>query len=126
MTRKGQRILRKLWSNLHGQPYQPVPYRPARVPEPEALRASAALRDRMDQRRSVRAFSADPVPEQLVLDAISVAATAPSGAHQQPWTFVLVTDPEIRAQIREAAEEEERRAYAGRLGEEWLAALRPL
>jgi iodotyrosine deiodinase len=111
---------------MHGQPYRPVPYRPARLPEPEALRESAELRLRMDERRSVRAFSPDPVPEQLVLDAIAVAATAPSGAHQQPWTFVLVTNPTVRAQIREAAEEEERRAYAGRLGEEWLAALAPL
>ena len=55
----------------------------------------------MDQRRTVRAFSADPVPEQVVLDAIAVASTAPSGAHQQPWTFVLVQDPQVRAKIRE-------------------------
>jgi nitroreductase len=114
------------WTHLHGQPYRPVPYRPERLREEDALRSSAELRERMGQRRSVRAFSADPVPEQLVLDAIMVAATAPSGAHQQPWTFVLVTDPQIRHQIRAAAEEEERRAYAGRLGAEWLAALRPL
>ncbi len=111
---------------MHGQPYRPVPYHPERLPETEALQVSADLRQRMEQRRSVRAFSTDPVPEQLVLDAIRVAATAPSGAHQQPWTFVLVTDPEVRARIREAAEEEEQRAYGGRLGEEWLAALRPL
>lgn len=71
-------------------------------------------------------FAPDPVPDQVVVDAIAVAATAPSGAHQQPWTFVLVKDPAVRARIREAAEEEERRSYAGRLGEEWLAALRPL
>jgi iodotyrosine deiodinase len=111
---------------MHGQPYRPVPYRPTRMPVDDSLRAAADLRRRMEQRRSVRAFSAQPVPERLVLDAIAVAATAPSGAHQQPWTFVLVTDPEVRARIRAAAEEEERRAYAGRLGAEWLAALEPL
>lgn len=111
---------------MHDQPYRPVPYRPDRMPLADALRTSAELRERMHERRSVRAFSSDPVPEQLILDAISVASTAPSGAHQQPWTFVLVTDPEIRAQIRAAAEEEERISYAGRLGEEWIAALRPL
>lgn len=111
---------------MHGRPYRPVPYRPARLPEAQAERVSADLRRRMEERRSVRTFSTDPVPEQLVLDAIGVAATAPSGAHQQPWTFVLVSDPEVRARIREAAEEEEQRAYAGRLGEEWLSALRPL
>src|SRR2546430_3263159 len=110
---------------MHGLPYRPVPYRPERMPVREALRTSVELRDRMMDRRSVRAFSTDPVPEELILNAISVASTAPSGAHQQPWTFVLVTDPEVRARIRAAAEEEERISYDGRLGEEWLAALRP-
>ncbi|MBE1471591.1 nitroreductase family protein [Kibdelosporangium phytohabitans] len=111
---------------MHGQPYQPTPYQPPRMPQQASLAASADLRERMDQRRTVRAFSDDPVPEQVVLDAIAVAATAPSGAHQQPWTYVLVTNPETRAAIRAAAEEEEQRSYAGRLGEEWLSALQPL
>jgi nitroreductase len=66
------------------------------------------------------------VDERLILDAIAVAATAPSGAHQQPWTFMLVTDSDLRAKIRVAAEAEERRSYEGRLGGEWLAALEPL
>ncbi len=114
------------WTPIHGQPYQPVPYRPARMPEAESIRAAAALRARMSERRTVRAFSPDPVPEQVVVDAIAVAATAPSGAHQQPWTFVLVTDPVVRSAIRAAAEAEEQLSYAGRLGEQWLAALRPL
>jgi nitroreductase len=96
------------------------------MPRDASLRIAADLRERMNQRRTVRAFSADPVPEQVVLDAIAVAATAPSGAHQQPWTFVLVTDPGIRAQIRTAAEEEEQRSHEDRFGEEWLAALQPL
>ncbi len=106
--------------------YHPVPYRPARLPDDEALAQAAALRQRMEARRSVRMFSADPVPERAVLDAIAVASTAPSGAHQQPWTFVLVTDPDVRRRLREAAEEEERISYDGRLGEAWLHALRPL
>ncbi|MFD7653459.1 nitroreductase family protein [Actinosynnema sp. NPDC059797] len=96
------------------------------MPVESSLRAAADLRDRMAQRRTVRMFSPDPVPERAVLDAIAVAATAPSGAHQQPWTFVLVKDPEVRRRIREAAEHEERVSYAGRLGDEWLDALRPL
>lgn len=109
-----------------GNPYRPVAYRPTRMPVEDSLRTAAWVRRRMAERRTVRAFSPDAVDEQLVLDAIAVAATAPSGAHQQPWTFVLVTDPDVRARIREAAEAEERRSYAGRLGDEWLAALRPL
>ena len=106
--------------------YHPVPYRPARLPDDEALARVAALRRRMETRRSVRMFSPDPVPEHAVLDAIAIASTAPSGAHQQPWTFVLVSDPEVRRRIREAAEAEERISYDGRLGGEWLDALRPL
>ncbi|MGW4064087.1 nitroreductase family protein [Amycolatopsis sp. NPDC004747] len=106
--------------------YHPVPYQPARLPDDETLARAAALRRRMEARRSVRMFSPDPVPERAVLDAIAVASTAPSGAHQQPWTFVLVTDPAVRRRIREAAEAEERISYEGRLGEAWLDALRPL
>ncbi|MFF9650112.1 nitroreductase family protein [Streptomyces sp. NPDC014622] len=114
------------WAPVHGEPYRPVPYRPERMPADESLTRAAELRRRMDERRTVRRFSADPVPEQVLKDAIACAATAPSGAHQQPWTFVLVKDPEVRHRIREAAENEERISYDGRLGEEWLAALRPL
>nr|WP_234430684.1 nitroreductase family protein [Streptomyces sp. NRRL F-4489] len=114
------------WTPTHGEPYRPVPYRPERMPAAESLARAAELRERMDRRRTVRRFAADPVPEQVVRDAIACAATAPSGAHQQPWTFVLVKDPEVRRRIRAAAEAEERRSYEGRLGEEWLAALRPL
>ncbi|MGW1379044.1 nitroreductase family protein [Streptomyces sp. NPDC002446] len=114
------------WTPTHGQPYRPVPYRPERMPAAESLARAAELRERMNQRRTVRQFAADPVPEQVVRDAIACAATAPSGAHQQPWTFVLVKDPEVRRRIRAAAEAEEQASYRGRLGEEWLAALRPL
>ncbi|NUT48413.1 MAG: nitroreductase family protein [Saccharothrix sp.] len=96
------------------------------MPVDESLRTAADLRARMATRRTVRMFAADPVPERVVLDAIAVASTAPSGAHQQPWTFVLVKDPETRRRIREAAEEQERAAYAGKLGDEWLDAVRPL
>ncbi|KIF04392.1 nitroreductase [Streptomyces sp. RSD-27] len=114
------------WTPTHGQPYRPVSYRPERMPSAETLTRAAELRARMDERRTVRQFSSDPVPEQAVRDAIACAATAPSGAHQQPWTFVLVKDPAIRRQIRAAAEQEEHISYDGRLGDEWLAALRPL
>ncbi|MEV7970751.1 nitroreductase family protein [Sphaerisporangium sp. NPDC088356] len=114
------------WEPAHGQEYRGVSYRPRRIPATEGLATAADLRRRMDERRSVRRFSDDVVPEQIVRDAIAVASSAPSGAHQQPWTFVLVKDSEIRRRIREAAEEEERVSYAGRLGEEWLNALRPL
>jgi iodotyrosine deiodinase len=77
----------------------------------------------MAGRRSVRAFSREPVPWELVENAIATAGTAPSGAHQQPWTFVAVSDPELKRRMREAAEQEERRNYEGRMSDEWLRAL---
>jgi nitroreductase len=81
---------------------------------------------RMHRRRTVRDFSDRPVPRDLVIDAIRVAGRAPSGANQQPWKFVLVENPEIKRRIREAAEEEERISYGGRMPREWLDALAPL
>ena len=81
----------------------------------------------LDQRRSVRDFSADPVPRELIEIAIRSASTAPSGAHRQPWRFVVVGDPELKRKIRIAAEEEERESYlGGRMPPEWLEALVPL
>ncbi len=119
-------VTKNKWTPTHGDPYRPVPYAPARMDAAASLARAAELRARMDERRTVRQFSTDPVPEQVVRDAIACGATAPSGAHQQPWTFVLVKDPDVRRRIREAAEQEEQLSYDGRLGEEWLEALRPL
>jgi nitroreductase len=83
--------------------------------------------EEMSRRRSVRFFSAEPVPRQLVEQAIRTASTAPSGAHRQPWTFVLTGDPVFKRRIREAAEEEERLNYeGGRLPRHWRDALEPL
>jgi iodotyrosine deiodinase len=78
------------------------------------------------RRRTVRQFSPDPVPDAIVDRAIEVAGSAPSGANQQPWRFVVVRDPDVKRRIREAAEAEERRFYEQRAPEDWLEALRPL
>ena len=80
----------------------------------------------MQRRRTVRDFSSDPVPFHLIESAIRTAATAPSGANQQPWKFVVVSDPEVKRKIRIAAEEEEREFYAHRAPQEWLDALAPI
>lgn len=83
--------------------------------------------DQMASRRSARVFSDKAVPRELIDLAIATAATAPSGAHQQPWTFVVIGDPETKRRIREAAEEEERKNYeGGRLTDEWREVLEPL
>ena len=77
------------------------------------------------RRRTVRQFSPDPVPRKLIEDCIRAAATAPSGANRQPWHFVVVSDPEIKRRIREAAEREESDFYGWRAPSEWLQALEP-
>jgi nitroreductase len=80
----------------------------------------------MRKRRSVRAFSSKPVPIDVVTSCIETAAQAPSGANKQPWTFVLVTDASIKADIRCAAEKEESAFYAGRAARKWVEDLEPI
>ena len=78
---------------------------------------------RMLKRRSVRDFSSRPVPFELIENAIRVAGSAPSGANQQPWTFVVISDPDLKRRLRVAAETEERESYERRMSQEWLDAL---
>jgi nitroreductase len=92
----------------------------------EARSAQQAFLATMASRRTIRDFSSRPVPFDLVETAVRVASTAPSGAHVQPWRFVVVSDPERKRLLREAAEEEERRFYEDRASDEWLDALAPL
>jgi nitroreductase len=92
----------------------------------ERLARVRAFRDGLATRRTVRAFSPDPVPREVIEAAIATAASAPSGANRQPWHFVAVGDPALKRQIREAAEQEERAFYAGRAPDDWLDALAPL
>ncbi len=79
-----------------------------------------------DTRRTVRAFSDKPVPKSVIEHILLTASTAPSGAHKQPWTFCVISSPEMKKQIREAAEEEERKNYKSRMNDEWLEDLRPM
>lgn len=80
----------------------------------------------MDQRRTVREFDTKPVPLEVMENIILTASTAPSGAHKQPWTFCLISDPEIKKKIRETAEEEEKISYSHRMPEDWKNDLKPL
>lgn len=106
--------------------YPSRPYRPERVPAEESARRIRDDYAHMMTRRTVRHFSTDPVPREVIENAIKIAGTAPSGAHRQPWYFVAISDPELKAKIREAAEKEERAFYDGRATDEWLEALAPL
>ena len=74
----------------------------------------------MDKRRSVREFSDEPVPKEVIENLIKTAATAPSGAHKQPWSFCAVSNPIIKGKIRAAAEKEEKESYDNRMGDRWL------
>jgi iodotyrosine deiodinase len=103
-----------------------IPYQPPRMPVDASLERGRALAEHLDRRRSVRHFSADPVPREAIELAIRAASTAPSGAHMQPWTFVAIDDPAIKREIRVAAEQEEKRSYEERMPSEWLDALAPL
>jgi iodotyrosine deiodinase len=104
-----------------------IPYRPERLPEDEMLRRARDFHAELDRRRSVRDFSPDPVPRELIELAIRAASTAPSGAHRQPWKFVVVGDPALKREIRVAAEAEEHESYVGgRMPPDWLEALAPL
>ena len=80
----------------------------------------------MDKRRTVRDFSDQPIPEAIIETIILSASTAPSGAHKQPWTFCVVKNPEIKKQIRIAAEKEEKESYENRMTDEWLKDLQPI
>ncbi len=103
-----------------------VPLRFTRRPVPEMLQRARGFFDEMNARRTTRHFSAEPVARELIEYAIRTAGTAPSGAHQQPWTFVAIADAVTKAAIREAAERAEYDFYHGRAPREWLDALAPL
>ncbi|MEO8450814.1 MAG: nitroreductase family protein, partial [Gemmatimonadota bacterium] len=96
-------------------------------PEPEMLGRAEHFYEEMNRRRTIRTFSDRPVARELIEQCLRTAGTAPSGAHIQPWHFVVVSDPSIKRRIREAAETEERAFYrGGKAPQEWLDALAPL
>lgn len=102
-----------------------IPYHPPQFPESEMLVRARTHYEYMDQRRTVREFSDRTIPKSLMEDLIRTASTAPSGAHKQPWTFCLVGSPDIKREIRIAAEKEEFESYNGRMSDEWLEDLAP-
>lgn len=106
--------------------YHPVPYRPDLVTADEMLRRLKEVYDEADQRRTVRSFSTRAVSREAIELAILTAGTAPSGAHLQPWHFVAISNPELKAQIRDRAEVEEKEFYEHRITPQWREALEPL
>jgi len=105
------------------QPPGFVPLAFVRRPLDESRRDAVGFYDTMAKRRTTRHFSTDAVPRDLIESAIRTAGTSPSGAHQQPWTFVAVANAELKARMRQAAEREEQAFYNGKAPAEWLEAL---
>ncbi len=106
--------------------YKFVEYHHESYSEEETTKRSEFFYKWMDERRTVRNFSDKPIPKKVIENIILTASTAPSGAHKQPWTFCVVSDPAIKTQIRKAAEEEEYESYNSRMPPEWLEDLKPL
>ena len=103
-----------------------IPYTRERMSRDEMIAAARAFLETVRLRRTVREFSPDDVPDEVLALAIEAASLAPSGANRQPWKFVVVRDPAVKREIRLAAEKEEHENYHGRMTEEWLRALAPL
>jgi iodotyrosine deiodinase len=104
--------------------FEPLAFR--EYPPDEMARRADALATDLARRRTVRAFSPRPVPRALIETCVRAAATAPSGANQQPWHFAVIGSPALKRRVREAAEAEEREFYTRRAPQEWLDALAPL
>jgi iodotyrosine deiodinase len=103
-----------------------IPYTRERLSRDEMIAAARAFLETVRLRRTVREFSTDDVPDEVLELAIEAASLAPSGANMQPWKFVVVRDPAVKREIRIAAEKEEYENYHGRMTEEWLRVLAPL
>lgn len=95
-------------------------------PESEMLARSRHFYQEIKRRHSIRSFSDRPVAKEIIENCIKAAGTAPSGANHQPWHFVAINSADMKKQIRTQAEEHEQNFYAGRAGDEWLDALKPL
>ncbi len=106
--------------------YNFVPLNFKALEEAEMLKRSEEFYQHLNNRRSVREFSSKPVPMEIIENVIKTGGTAPSGANHQPWTFCVVSDPEIKKEIRIAAEKEEKESYENRMSERWKKDLEPL
>lgn len=103
-----------------------IPFSHTRYPEKEMVKRSQEFYELLSKRRSVRFISNEPVPVEVIENVIKTAGTAPSGAHTEPWTFVVVQDPDVKHQIREIVEEEEEVNYMRRMGRRWVSDLKKL
>lgn len=97
-----------------------IPFEYEKIQSNEMLEKSDSFFKMMNKRRSIRHFSDEEIPIEVIENIVKTASTAPSGAHKQPWTYCIVSNPELKSKIRKAAEKEEFDNYNGRMSEEWL------
>jgi nitroreductase len=116
---------KRLTEHLPEPEFVPLPHYQRR-PEAQMLGEAQRFYEEMNRRRTTRQFATDPVPRRLIELAMLTAGTAPSGAHRQPWRFVAIDEPALKARLRAAAEEEEYKTYSERMTDEWREALHPL
>jgi len=109
---------------IDGYPF--IAYTREFYPPEEMIRRSTDFYQWLDKRRTVRDFSDKPIPLEVIENIIRSASTSPSGAHKQPWSFCVISDPELKREIRTAAEKEERESYESRMSEEWLDDIKAL
>ena len=107
-----------------GYPF--VPYTMNSYTPEESIRRSKEFYEWANKRRSIREFSNKTFPKEIITNILRTANTSPSGGHKQPWTFVVVDDPNLKHQIRISAEIEEKESYEHRMSSEWLEDLAPL
>lgn len=105
---------------LHDADTPQIPFKFERIPEGEMLQRSKDFYLTLNKRRSIRFFSTDPIPSEVLENIVRAAGTAPSGAHCEPWTFVVVRDPKLKSQIRDIVEQEEYTNYDRRMGDKWV------
>jgi iodotyrosine deiodinase len=110
--------------DINGYPH--IQYLHKNISEEETIDQSKSFLNNLQSRRSIRDFSDKNIPKEVIENLIMAAASAPSGANKQPWTFCAISDKTIKKQIREAAEKEEFDSYNGRMPEQWLKDLAPL
>ncbi|XP_015833830.2 iodotyrosine deiodinase 1 [Tribolium castaneum] len=103
-----------------------VPLKFTKLSLEETMKRSEEFYNLMNKRRSVRTFSSEPVPMDVIKNIVKTAGTAPSGAHTEPWTFVVVTSMDVKQKIRAIIEEEEEINYKKRMGKVWTTDLKPL
>jgi iodotyrosine deiodinase len=110
--------------NINGYPFEL--YKKEAYDAPESIKRSADYLRFMDKRRTIRNFAARDVPREIIENIMLTASTAPSGVHKQPWTFCAISNPKLKRDIREAAEQEEQENYNSRFSKELLVNLRQL